>query len=203
MPKLKIDLNIAAAQEDNIHGFSKKHGVVLHETISPNYPGLRDIISVSEFLDNKDYGIHSITDADGNIAHAKGLGEAIFYHTASSGYHGNGRANTFTVGIEQISRVPLDYSDNYSRWMAWLRLNKELNATAKLIACLARAHDFPLELNQGDTRKPGIATHWEVSTYFGVDGGHVDCFPHHRGGYYPLLKVQSMAKGYYSRGWHF
>lgn len=201
--KLKIDLNIAQDQLDNVHGYHKKIGVVLHETVSANYSGLGDIRSVSEYLDAKDYGIHSITDADGHIAHALGLGEAVFYHTASTGSKGSGRANSNTIGIEQISRVMLDHTDRAARYAAWLHMDKELNATAKLVAALARAHKFPLQLNNGDTTKPGITTHYEVSKRYGVEGGHVDCFPYHLGGYYPLKMVVALARRYSRLGYRF
>lgn len=203
VPRLKIDLNIADAQRDNVHGWHSKIGVVLHETVSRNYVGLGDVRAISEFLDNKDYGIHGITDADGNIAWAKGLGKAIFWHCSSTGTKGRGHANTNLMGIEQVSRVMLDYRDRTSRIRAWLRMDRELNATAKLIAALARAHGFPIVDNPGNTALPGVTTHWEVSNYYGVPGGHVDCWPSHRGGYYPKRMVIRMAKEYYAAGYRF
>lgn len=203
MPKLKIDLDIAAEQMDNIHGRHDKIGVVLHETVSANHAGLDDIRAVSSFLDVEDFGIYGITDADGNIAAARGLGRSIFFHTKSQGSKGDGLANTNYIGIEQISRVMLDFRTQKARLQAWLLMKKELNATAKLLACLSRAHGFDLIDNHGDTRRPGVTTHWEVTDFFGVPGGHVDCWPVHRGGYYPKGHVLALARCYRTAGWHF
>lgn len=203
MPKLHLDLNIAEQQRDNVHGMHSKIGVVLHETVSANYKGLGDIRSVSNFLDAEDYGIHGITDADGNKAWSYGLGKAVFYHTASRGRKGVGVANTNFVGIEQVSRVMLDHHDRGSRIKAWLGMNAEINATAQLIACCARAHGFEIKDNPGNSELPGVTTHWEITNYYDVPGGHVDCWPSHRGGYYPKRLIIRRAKLYYAAGWHF
>lgn len=197
MPKLFIDLNISKEQKPHAHGYAPKDMIVLHETVSSNYPGLKDIKGVSEYLGSEDYGIHGITDADGNIAWAKDLGAAIFYHTAS----GSGNINTRAIGIEQISRVMLDYKTKAAQVKAWLHMDKELNATAKLIACAARAHKIPIVDSSG--AKPGITTHYEVTKNYHVYGGHVDCWPVKLGGYYPKGLVIALAKRYYKLGWHF
>lgn len=199
--KLKIGMNIAGVQRDNIHGYHKKDMIVLHETVSANYVGWNDIISVSEYLDNKDYGIYGITDADGHIAAALGLGTAIFYHTASSGEKGNGNINSRAIGIEQVSRVMLDYHTNKARLAAWLRMENELRATAKLCAALCRAHSIPIVASDGSV--PGITTHWLVTKTFGVSGGHVDCWPVNNNGYYPLGRVIALTKRYHLLGMKF
>ena len=204
MPKLKIAYNIAEAQRDNIHGMHSKIGVVLHETVSRQVPrSLSDVRAISAYLDEKDYGIHGVTDDDGNIAWAVGLGKAIFYHTASTGLKGKGAANSNFMGIEQISRVMLDEPNRTRRIQAWLGMENEINATAKLIACLSRAHGFPIVDNPGNTNLPGVTTHWEVTNYYGVSGGHVDCWPSHKGGYYPKRLMIRLAKRYYTLGYRF
>jgi len=200
-PKLKIDLDIAGVQWDNVHGWHDKDGVVLHETISPQYEGLKDLISNSEYLDNKDYGIHSLTDNEGHVAHAYGLGRAIFYHTASRGNLGDGQVNSRKIGIEQISDVPSKYKSKWERTKAWMHMQPELNATGKLIACLSRAHGFRILDDDGDGE--GVTTHYEVSKKYDVPGGHVDCHPIHLGGYYPKRQVIALARRYKRLGWHF
>lgn len=203
MPKLKI-INIADAQRDNVHGKHDKIGVVIHETVSPNImKSVADVISVSEYLDNKDYGIHGVTDDDGNCAWALGLGTAVFYHTLSTGSIHKGVANSNFIGIEQVSNVMVKYRNRTEQIKAWLNMQTELNITAKLVACCARAHDFPIVDNPGDTTKPGVTTHWEVTKYNGVYGGHVDAWPSHKGGYYPKRLLIKLAKRYYALGWHF
>jgi hypothetical protein len=194
--RLKIDLNIGPAQADNCHGrVPHKSLIVLHETVSPQYPGLADIRGVSSFLDAEDYGIHGITDNDGHIAYAKGYGRCIFYHAAS----GNGMVNTRGIGIEQISRVMLDYRDRPSRIRAWLHMEKELNATAKLMAAISNTHGIPLV--DSNAAHPGVTTHWEVTHTYGVVGGHTDCWPSHLGGYYPKRLVIKLAVRYKELGY--
>jgi len=199
--KLNIALNIADEQKAHAKGYHAKDQIVLHETVSENYPGLKDIRAVSSFLGTEDYGIHGITDADGNVAWALGQGQAIFSHTASRGNKGQGHTNTRAIGIEQVSRVMLDYRNRKDQIKAWLRMSKEINATAKLVACAARAHHIPLVTSDGT--KPGITTHWLVTNAYGVPGGHQDCYPVNNGGYYPLSLVIHLAKQYYSLGYKF
>lgn len=200
MPKLKI-INIADEQRDNVHGYNDKDGAVIHETVSANIMhSAADVVSVSRFLDNSDYGIHCVDDNDGNIAWALGLGRAVFYHAAS----GAGMANTTKIGIEQVSDVMVKYKSRAERTKAWAGMHKELNATAKVLAACARAHPgFELKRNFGDTRKPGICTHWEVTHFFNISGGHWDAQPVDRGGYYPLNQVMSLARRYYLLRWQF
>lgn len=204
MRKVEIELNIAASQLQSVHGYHDKIGIVLHETVSPQIMhSLADVIGVSRYVASVGYGIHGITDNDGNKAWARGLGTAIFYHTASFGDKHHGVANQNFIGIEQVSDVMVKYRSRAQRIKAWLMLQPELNATAMLIACAARAHKFPIQDNPGDTTKPGITTHWEVTDYNGVAGGHSDCWPSHRGGYYPKRLVIKLAQRYYDLGYHF
>lgn len=207
MPKLKINLNIADAQRDNVHGMAPKTGFIFHETVSPQVPNsMADLKSVSDFLDNKDYGIHGIADNDGLLAWAYGLARAIFYHTDSTGAKGSGHANTNKIGIECISRVMLDYKSRAARIKAWLHMDKEINTVAKLVACAARANNMGLKSlknNDGDTRQWGTTTHWEVTQFFGVRGGHVDAWPVKKGGYFPKGLILTLARRYYLAGWSF
>lgn len=193
MRTLEIDLDIGAAQLDNCHGRAQaKDMVVLHETISPDYAGLADIRGVSEYLDAKDYGIHAVIDADGNLAWARGLRRCIFWHTASSGTKGSGGVNTRSIGIELVSRIPADFNTTASRFAAWWKRKAELDKAALLIAWLSKQEPIPLEWSDG--RSPGVTTHWQVTQTFGVPGGHVDCFPRHKGGYFPAMYVIQRAR---------
>jgi N-acetylmuramoyl-L-alanine amidase len=198
-PKITGVLNIGPEQADNVHGRADKDMIVLHETVSPDYPGWKDVISISEYLDNKDYGIHSVIDLEGHIAWAWGQGNAIFYHTASSGRYGNGRVNTRAIGIELISRVMLVDPDNTDRWRIWWERNKQIDATAKVLAWASRIHKIPLVYSNG--KVPGVTAHWQVSKTFGVSGGHVDCWPRHMGGYFPILRIIERAKYLRARGY--
>ena len=196
--KLKV-WDIGEEQADNCHGRSDKDGVVLHETVSPDYPGWSDIRGVSEYLDNKDYGIHGIVDYEGNIAWAIGKGNCLFYHTASSGSKGSGNINTRKMGIELISTTPPRHLTRYQKLRWWLRRERQLQNTAKLLATLARAWDFPLEYK--DPSLAGVTTHWDVTQRYGVPGGHVDCHPYHKGGYFPVLRLIQYAKAWKALGY--
>lgn len=200
MPKLAYK-DIGPAQADNVHGRHKKIGWVIHETVSPNYSGWGDVVQVSEYLDNKDYGIHSVTDGEGHVAWALGYGNAVFYHTDSD----NHDANSNMIGIEQVSRVMLDYKSRADRIKAWLHMQPELHATAKIIAASARAQDMDLSYivnNTGNTQAKGVTTHWEVTNNYHIYGGHVDAWPTKRGGYYPKGMVITLARRYYVAGYH-
>ena len=199
MPKLRIDANLSILMHPNAKGESHKKGVVLHETVSPQYPGMRDILGVANYLAHSDldYAIHGITDDEGHIAWTLNCGEDVYWHCAG------GNTNTNYLGIEQISRVMLDYKTRVAQIQAWSHMKKELNATAKLIACAARAWGFPIVDNRGDTSKPGITTHYEVSKFYAVQGGHTDGWPVKAGGYYPKGQIITLANRYYKLGWHF
>lgn len=187
-------LNIGPVQADNCHGRHDKDMIVLHETVSPDYVGWADVIQTSDYLDNKDYGIHGVNDLEGHVAWAAGMGTCIFYHTLSDGSKGSGGVNTRAIGIENVSRVMLDVSDNYARWKVWMNRNKQIESLAQLIAWISKVHDIPLVISDG--RSPGITTHWQVTTTFGVPGGHTDCWPRSMGGYFPLNRILIRARYY-------
>jgi hypothetical protein len=195
MPKLKIDLNTRDMMLSAVHGYHDKVRGVLHETVSGDQRGLGDIISVEQYLDRIDYGMHGMTDAEGHIAWALGLGRAVFYHA--------GGDNTLTIGIEQVSR-PKEGQNSWNK-NYWKLRDAELRATGKLMACISRAHGikkFPLVYSP-DAKIPGWCSHWDVSRNHPESEGHWDCWPVHRGGYYPILSVINIAKMYYRLGWHF
>jgi N-acetyl-anhydromuramyl-L-alanine amidase AmpD len=197
--KLADVLNIGPEQADNVHGTHDKSLIVLHETVSPDISGWADVKSISSYLDNKDYGIHGIVDSEGHVAWAYGLGKAIFYHAASSGSRGNGLVNTRGIGIELVSKVMLQSSNMLERWRIWWARTKQLHATAKLVAWVSRVHDIPLVDSDSSVR--GVTTHWEVTQRWGVSGGHTDCWPKHRGGYFPKLRIIRLAKYYRALGY--
>jgi hypothetical protein len=197
--KIPNVLNIGPEQADNVHGRHKKDLIVLHETVSPDYKGWSDVTQTSSFLDNLDYGIHGIVDLEGHTAWAYGYGQAIFYHAISHGTRGDGLVNTRGIGIELVSRVMMDKPDNLSRWRAWWGRSEQIEATAKLVATVARFHNIPLVINDSSGR--GITTHWQVSHRWGVPHGHWDCWPKHLDGYFPLMRIVERAKYYQSQGY--
>jgi hypothetical protein len=193
MPKLFIDYNSADLMKQHVHGMHRKSLIVLHETVSGDIAGLGDIVGVEKYLASKDYGIHGMTDSDGHIAWALGWGRAVFYQA--------GGVNRESIGIEQVSRVMLQSPSNVVRRKLWALRKRELRATAKLIASICEAHGIPIQYS--DSRKPGITSHWDVSKFHKESEGHTDCWPVHKGGYYPILEVIQMAKVYAKVGYHF
>lgn len=191
--KLKIQYNSATLMYPHVHGRHDKDMIVLHETVSPDIPGMTDIMGVEQYLAAKDYGIHGCVDKEGNIAWAKGLGNAIFWQA--------GGVNERSIGIEQVSRVMLDYATMGERAKQWSMRKAQLNAVAKLVACISRAHNVPLVRSEGST--PGVTTHWNVSQIYAESEGHTDCWPLYKEGYYPLGYVIKRAKYYKALYYHF
>lgn len=190
MPKLQYK-NTNAIMRSHVHGHSGKDMIVLHETVSGDIPGWKDIDNVEQFLASKDYGIHGMTDAEGNVAWAFGLGNAVFWQA--------GGVNQRSIGIEQVSNVMLRSPKNAVRKAIWLLRDPQLRATAKLIAAICNTRGIPCQYSDGT--KPGITSHWDVSQHFKASEGHTDCWPAHKGGYYPMLHVLSLARVYQVLGW--
>lgn len=194
--KLEIDVDLSPILRGETHGVADKDMIVLHETVSPDYVGLNDIVQTSEFLSRRGLGIHAVVDVEGHLGWAYGMRRAVVYHTTAAD---RAPINTRSIGIEQVSRVMLDYPDNPSRWSAWRqRRVTELEVTAKLCAYLSKAEGVPLRYSNG--AGAGITTHWQVTRTFDVPGGHVDCWPKHLGGYYPVMWVIYRAR-HWRRAW--
>lgn len=191
MPILKRK-NIHDQMLSAVHGYSTKRRIILHETVSEDIPGWRDIENNAGYLDRIDYGMHGLNDAEGNVAWANGLGKAIFWQAYGD--------NTYGIGIEQVSNVMLRSPSNPVRRAIWVAREPQLRSTAKMIACIARAHSIPIRYSY-NASVPGVCSHWDVSQKSG--GSHWDCWPYHRGGYYPIKMVISMAAAYYAAGWRF
>jgi hypothetical protein len=180
--------NIGGLMDKHVHGRHKKSLIVLHETVSPDVKGWADIDGVANYLANKNYGIHGLTDAEGNIAWAYGDGTAVFWQA--------GGVNEISIGIEQVSNVMLRSPSNAVRRHIWVARNAQLRATAKLLACISRAHGIPLRYVEGDGKHSGVTSHWSVSRYFAASQGHTDCWPVNNGGYYPTSEVLRLARAY-------
>lgn len=187
--KPRVHVDLAPLFRDESRGSAPKELVVLHETISPDYPGLADITGPARYMDSVGLEIHCVVDADGNSGWA-GDANAIYDHCASKGSKGNGNVNTRSVGIEQVSKIPALPSP--LRLPAWLKRKRQLNVVAQWCAWLHATEGIPLRYSDGS--KPGITTHWSVSQTYGVPHGHWDCWPKHLGGHYPVLYVVSKAR---------
>lgn len=185
--------NTSAFMRPHVHGYAAKDLIVLHETVSGDIPGWRDIDSVVSFLAAKDYGIHGMTDAEGKVAWALNQGRAIFWQA--------GGVNERSIGIEQVSNVMLRSPSNKVRKAIWLARNDQLRATAKLIATISNAQGIPLVYSDGTG--PGVTSHWDVSQHFPASDGHTDCWPVHKGGYYPMGYVICLARIYKAAGFSF
>lgn len=184
--KLPLSIDLTPIMKNHVHGHHGKDLIVLHETVSPDIPGLADETQVAAYLASKDYGIHGMTDKEGHIAWALGLGDAIFWQC--------GGVNERSIGIEQVSRVMLDAPTNSLRRKIWVARHPQLQATSKLVAKISKEWRIPLVYSDGDS--PGVTTHWSVSQHHPESEGHSDCWPVHHGGYYPALEVIQLAKSY-------
>jgi hypothetical protein len=186
--KIKVDVNLAPINRPNTHGHSPKSLIVLHETVSGDSVGVSDIIAPARYLGAHGLGIHGVVDKEGLVGWSLGGRKAILYHAAS----GSGNVNTRSIGIEQVSRVMVEESTNFARKKAWMGRKKQLDRVAEICALLHLVDDIPLRYSNGS--RPGITSHWDVSRTYGVSGGHWDCWPAHKGGYYPLLYVTFKAR---------
>lgn len=199
-PKRKLlYYNLHDMMLSDVHGRHPKDLAVLHETVSPDLPGLADIMANAQYLDKIGYGIHGLTDKEGNKAWAVTLGDAIFYQA--------GGVNERSIGIEQVSKIPYLLANKIitkeQAWHTWLRREAQLQATAKLLAAWHNAdpHHHPLKFS--DSLTAGVTSHWNVSQHFPQSKGHTDCWPHHLGGYYPILVVIEFAQSYAKLGYQF
>lgn len=174
-------LNTANILYNEAHGRHLKDLAVLHETVSGDQRGLADILSVEEYLARIGYGIHGMTDREGNIAWARGFGDAIFYHC--------GGVNERSIGIEQVFKGATNIPGDSRLWAI---RQKELRATSLLLAAIHNTWGIPLTYSDGDS--PGVTSHWSVSQHHPESQGHWDCHPVHLGGYYPALAVINNAR---------
>lgn len=179
--RLHVDLNTARIVAPACHGRHAKDLVVLHETVSGDTRGLGDIRAVEEYLARVRYGIQGMTDREGLIAWARGYGNGIFYHC--------GGVNERSIGIEQVFRGAHNRPGDRVLWAA---RQKELRATAKLLAAIHNTWRIPLVYSDGD--HPGVTSHYSVSQHHSASEGHWDCHPVHLGGYYPALAVIRLAR---------
>jgi len=191
--KIKVDVDLSLINAGVKHGIAAKDQIVLHETVSPDYPGPGELVANASYLAKGGLGIHGVIDAEGYLGWSIGDRKAILYHAASNG----GNTNTRSVGVELVSRVMIDKPDNVSRWKKWWGRDKQIDKLAQLIAFVAYMEKIPLAYSGGKT--PGITTHWSVSKAYSVPGGHVDCWPRHEGGYFPVLRVIREAKAYHDK----
>lgn len=193
--------NTASITRRHKHGMHRKTLMVLHETVSTDLAGLADILAIERYLAKEDYGIHGMSDLEGHAAWSYGCGNDIYYHA--------GGVNGIADGIEQVSYIPALLAKalltKEQAWHHWLAREKQLEATAKLLACWHNSNqkNHPLVFVDGSGKHKGVTSHWNVSKFHKESQGHSDCWPHHLGGYYPILLVIHMAQGYAKLGYHF
>lgn len=192
-------LNTATITRNHSHGLHPKDMAVLHETVSPDIAGLSDIYGVEGYLAKIGYGIHGMTDLEGHMAWSYGEGDAIYYQC--------GGVNERSVGIEQVSYIPMLLSRKLltivqarQHWQARL---SQLQATAKLLAAWHNVDPKHHQLVYSDGLTSGVTSHWDVSQHFPESEGHSDCWPVHRGGYFPILEVIDLAKSFAKFNYHF
>lgn len=198
MPKV-VYINTADLMRPHSHGTHAKDLAVLHETVSPDIVGVSDIMGVEKYLASKDYGIHGMSDKEGYMAWAYGLGDAIFWQC--------GGVNERSIGIEQVSNIPTQVANKSitveQAYEEWCGRAKQLHATAQLLAAWHNVDPTGRPLVYSDGDHPGVTSHWDVSQHHPESQGHTDCWPHAKGGYYPILEVIDFAKTFVKLGYHF
>ena len=188
----RVDLDLRPYFRGEERGHSQKELIVLHETVSYNSPGTRDIEGVARFMDATGLEIHGIIDLEQHSAWCYDP-TAIYDHAAS----GRGNVNTRGIGFELVSEIPMQPSK--LRFGLWWQRRQQLNKLAKWCAYLHVDCGIPLRYSDGV--KPGITTHWDVSQTFLGGHGHWDCWPRHKGGHFPVLYVVRKAQQYLKNGW--
>lgn len=184
-PVVDIDLRPYFKGEES--GHSVKTLIVLHETISYNKPGVIDIKNPAAYMDSVGYEVHGFIDREAHSAWCFDH-DAIYDHAAS----GEGMVNTRSIGFELVSEIPL--MPSILRYDAWKKRRKQLDKVAHWCAWLNQAYDIPLKYSDSGLFSPGITTHWDVSQKWLAGHGHWDCWPKHKGGYFPVLYIVSKAQ---------
>lgn len=175
----RVDVNLSYPN----HGTRPKRYVVLHQTISPDYNGLKDIQGVGDYLKHVGYAIHCIVDKDGNSAAVSVAQEQDIY------WHCQG-LNTNSIGIEQIS-----YKTGEKGY--WWKRPKQLHKVARWLAYYSKQHGIVLQYDPLLVLGSGIVGHADVTKAYGISGGHTDCqYPN-----YPTKLVIKLAKTYKRFGW--
>lgn len=198
-PKQLQYIDTAKLMRPTVHGRHAKDVAVLHETVSYDIVGLGDIKGVESYLAEVGYGIQGMSDLEGHKAWAKGLGNAVMYHA--------GGVNERAIGIEQVSPIPIMLQKKQitkeKAWHMWMARDAQLHATAQILAAWHNSAPtkHPLVFCDGD--HPGVTSHWNVSQHHKESEGHTDCWPHHLGGYFPILLVIEFAQVYAKTGLHF
>lgn len=185
-PSVQVDLRPYFKGEES--GHHNKNLIVLHETVSYNQPGLMDIRNPASFLDSRGYEIHAIIDKEGNSAWCYDT-KAIYDHAASSS---TGMVNTRSIGIELVSEIPMLPAD--VRYEEWMKRKKQLDKLAWWVAWLCQKNSIPAKYSDSSLDRPGITSHWNVSTTWKVMHGHWDCWPKHEGGHFPILYIVHKAQ---------
>jgi hypothetical protein len=117
--------------------------------------------------------------------------------------------NEQSIGIEQVSYIPEQLQEKKitmdQATKMWAARDKQLNATAKLLACWHAVDptNHVLAYVDGEGTAKGVTTHWDVSQFHPESEGHTDCHPVPKGGYYPVIEVVMLAQQYAKLGYHF
>lgn len=163
---------------------------VVHITVSPNRPGLDDILGVARYLDDNGLEIAAMVDQEANLAMSlvpvgprQGLLHLAQYD------HARG-VNDRAIGIETVG-----YLKTRQDW--WLQFAAQIDKTARFLAyCRADpAIDLPLvHLTNAERAagKRGWIGHYQVP---GTD--HTDPGP----GYPLTFMIETMARHYWQIGW--
>jgi N-acetyl-anhydromuramyl-L-alanine amidase AmpD len=158
------------------HGPQTPRRIVLHSTESDgDGAAYGDAICGFWARQNRGYGAHFVIARDGAVSECLAR-TRVAWHVANR--------NTGSVGIEQAGFAKFTA-------LVWGSRERELDATARVIARVAEKYGIPLE----HSTDAGVCTHADCSRDFG--GDH-----HDPGNGYPFAHVLGMARSYlHAGGW--
>lgn len=163
--------------------------IVLHGTVSNDFPGIVDIRGVMDYWASPAAGgmAHVVVDREANTGYAVDIGRTAPH--VGSPENGN------SVGIEIVSMEHL-----WDKLSYWTARSKQLHEVARVMAWMM--HVYPVIrprvasfAKNGDVLRPGVTTHRRLSD-LGLSTGHTDPGPA-----FPLATVISMAGWYLDHGW--
>jgi len=154
------------------HGHQRPVRIVLHDTESHDYRGIRDLQGICNYWEHSTpgYGAHVIVDKEAKSALCASP-KSICYHVADH--------NTGSVGIEMVG---------FARFTPklWFARPRQLHKVARWLAYYNWKYGIPLQrdLNHG------------VTTHKAFGGSHWD-----PGYFFPFRYVLRLARRYRAEGW--
>lgn len=159
------------------HGGHSPTRIILHDTESHDWIGVKDLQGIAEFWHRQDQGLgaHVGVDEDGNSARYVN-DEMVAWHT--------GGRNTDSLGLEMIGFARFTRAQ-------WFARPSQLHKVARWLAYWSKKHGIPLV----NDVEHGVSTHAQQSAAFHTST-HTDPGPG-----FPLRMILWLARRYKRLGW--